>query len=144
LQNKSRQAQKACRFFVYMALTIDFFSRENCNFLPVMVSEARNNPAKREREGESNPSRACLLDNAAPGSSTETASFSAATAFKTKCMEENSLKLHGKGQTFGMLRLALIPASPGTRAPLSMTSPKYFGKLRHYRHRSQLFAREAA
>jgi hypothetical protein len=36
-----------------------------------------------------------------------------ATAFKTKCMEENSLKLHGKGQTFGMLRLALIPASPG-------------------------------
>jgi len=27
-------------------------------------------------------------------------------------MEENSLKLHGKGQIFGMLRLALIQASP--------------------------------
>jgi hypothetical protein len=33
--------------------------------------------------------------------------------FKAKCMEENSLKLHSKGQIFGMLRLALIPASPG-------------------------------
>jgi hypothetical protein len=32
---------------------------------------------------------------------------------RQKCMEENSLKLHGKGQIFGMLRLALIPASPG-------------------------------
>jgi hypothetical protein len=31
-------------------------------------------------------------------------------------MEENSLKLHGKGQIFGMLRLALIPASPDSRA----------------------------
>jgi hypothetical protein len=28
-------------------------------------------------------------------------------------MEENSLKLHGKGQIFRMLRLALIPALPG-------------------------------
>jgi hypothetical protein len=29
-----------------------------------------------------------------------------------KRMEENFLKLHGKGHIFGMLRLALIPASP--------------------------------
>ncbi len=28
-------------------------------------------------------------------------------------MEENSLKLHGKGHIFEMLRLALIPPSPG-------------------------------
>jgi hypothetical protein len=28
-------------------------------------------------------------------------------------MEENSLKLHGKGQILWMLRLALIPPSPG-------------------------------
>jgi hypothetical protein len=28
-------------------------------------------------------------------------------------MEENALKLHGKGQTFGILRLALIPATLG-------------------------------
>jgi hypothetical protein len=47
-------------------------------------------------------------------------------------MEENSLKLHGKGQILGMLRLALIPAIAGTRAALSMTSLKHSGKLRHY------------
>ena len=47
-----------------------------------------------------------------------------------KCMEENSLKLHGKGQIFGMLRLALIPAIAGTRAPLSKTGLKHFGKLK--------------
>jgi len=45
-------------------------------------------------------------------------------------MEVNSLKLHGKGQFFGMLRLALIPAIAGTRAPLSMTRLKHVGKLR--------------
>jgi hypothetical protein len=55
----------------------------------------------------------------------------AAPALKEKCLEENSLKLHGTGQIFGMLRLALIPQS-GTRAALSMTSLKHFGKLRHY------------
>ena len=44
-------------------------------------------------------------------------------------MGENSLKLHGKGQIFGMLRLALIPAAPGLA--LSMTSLKHFGKLKH-------------
>ena len=49
---------------------------------------------------------------------------------RQKCMEENSLWLHGKGQIFGMLRLCARPAS-GTRVPLSMTSLKYFGKLRH-------------
>jgi hypothetical protein len=32
---------------------------------------------------------------------------------RQKCMEENFLKLHGKGHIFGMLPLALIPASPG-------------------------------
>jgi hypothetical protein len=47
-------------------------------------------------------------------------------------MEENSLALHGKGHIFGMRRLSLIPASPATRAPLSMTSLKYFDELRHY------------
>jgi hypothetical protein len=56
---------------------------ENRNFLLVMVSEARTIP-RSGSEGESNPSRGCLLDHAAPGSSTETASF-AATAFKEKC-----------------------------------------------------------
>jgi hypothetical protein len=30
-------------------------------------------------------------------------------------MEENSLKLHGKGEIVGMLRLALIPASRNSR-----------------------------
>ena len=79
----------------------------------------------REREGESNPSRECLLDHAAPGSSTETAPFAAATAFKAKCMEENSLKLHAKGQIFGMLRLALIPALPGL-ARRSARQPEIF------------------
>jgi len=32
---------------------------------------------------------------------------------RQKCMEENFLKVHGKGHIFGMLSLALIPASPG-------------------------------
>src|ERR1700739_974049 len=40
-------------------------------------------------------------------------------------MGENSLKLHSKGQIFGLLRLCARPAS-GTRASLSMTSLKYF------------------
>jgi hypothetical protein len=47
-------------------------------------------------------------------------------------MEENSLKL--QGQTTN-LRDASTCADPGfawTRAPLSMTSLKQFGKLRHY------------
>src|SRR3954471_21921135 len=35
---------------------------------------------------------------------------------RKKCMEENSLKPHGKGQIVGMLRLCARPAS-GTRAP---------------------------
>jgi len=52
---------------------------------------------------------------------------------RQKCMEVNSLKRHGKGQLFGMLRLALIPAIAGTRAPLSMTSLKHVGKVRRYR-----------
>ena len=43
-------------------------------------------------------------------------------------MEENSPKLHGKGQIFGMLRLALIPGFTGTRAALSTTSGKGLGQ----------------
>jgi hypothetical protein len=54
-------------------------------------------------------------------------------------MEENPLKLHGKGQILGMLRLALIPAIAGTRAALSMTSLN-FRKLRHYRWTNVAFA----
>src|SRR5215831_18523913 len=44
---------------------------------------------------------------------------------RQKCMEENFLKLHGKGQIPGMLRLWACTAS-GTRAALSMTSLKHF------------------
>ncbi|HEY4679038.1 MAG TPA: hypothetical protein VIJ01_17865 [Candidatus Angelobacter sp.] len=44
-------------------------------------------------------------------------------------MEENSLKLHGRGHIFGMLRLALIPLRV-TRATLSMTRSEYLGKLK--------------
>jgi hypothetical protein len=45
--------------------------------------------------------------------------------------EENSLKLHGKEYILGILRLALIPASPRLAPTLSMTNPKPFGKLKH-------------
>ena len=47
---------------------------ENYIFLPVMVSEAEQS---REAEERVEPSRECLLDHAASGSSTETVSFGA-------------------------------------------------------------------
>jgi hypothetical protein len=39
--------------------------------------------------------------------------------------EENSLKLHGKEYILGILRLALIPASPRLAPTLSVISPKH-------------------
>jgi len=44
---------------------------ENYSFLTCHGERSTNDPAKREREGESNPSRECLLDHAASGNSTE-------------------------------------------------------------------------
>jgi len=73
-----------------------------------------NNP----RNGSARASRThpenIILDYPAPAGSTKTI-ITAATAFKSECMEENSLELHGEGQFVGMLRLALIPAFAGTR-----------------------------
>jgi hypothetical protein len=44
-------------------------------------------------------------------------------------MEENSLKLHGKERILGMLRLALIPASPGLVRRSARQVQNIFGKL---------------
>jgi len=85
---------------------------ENYSFLPVMVGEARTDPAKREREGESNPSRECLLDHAAPG---------APVALIPAILPQLAQKQRDPGTPFA-----------GTRATLSMTSLEYFCKLRHY------------
>jgi cytosine deaminase len=84
-----------------------------------------NDPAKWEREGESNHPENVSLTTPRQGVLPKQRHFAAAAAFKAKCMGENSLKLHGKGQIFRMLRLCARPAS-GTRASLSMTSLKYF------------------
>jgi hypothetical protein len=43
--------------------------------------------------------------------------------------EENSLKLHRKEYILGILRLALIPASPGLARTLSMTNLKHFRQI---------------
>src|SRR6185437_16799960 len=95
-----------------------------------MVSEARTIPRSGER-GRVEPSRECLLDHAAPGSSTETASFTIAGFQRKKCMEENSLMLQCQRTNFRDASTCADPGFAGTRAPLSMTSLKYFGKLRH-------------
>jgi hypothetical protein len=72
-----------------------------------------NDPAKREREASRTHPENVSLTMPLQGVLPRQRHFAAATAFKEKCMEENSLKLHGKGHIFEMLRLALIPPSPG-------------------------------
>ena len=93
-----------------------------------MVSEDRTIPRKREREGESNPSRGCLLDHAASGSSTETASFAAATAFKAKMNGRERPEVAWQRTNFRDASTCADPGFAGTRAPLSMTSLKHFDK----------------
>ena len=95
-----------------------------------MVSEARTIPLEREREGESNHPENVSLTIPRQGVLPRQRHLLPQQLSMQKCMEENSLKLHGKGQIFGMLRLALIPAIAGTRAPLSKTGLKHFGKLK--------------
>jgi hypothetical protein len=96
-----------------------------------MVSEART-IREAEREGESNHPENVSLSMPRWGVLPRQRHLLPRQLSRQKCMKENSLKLHGKGQIFGMLRLRARPAS-GTRVPLSMTRLKYFGKLRHYR-----------
>jgi hypothetical protein len=86
---------------------------ENYAFLPVVVSEAqtisRSGSARASRIHPENVS----LTMAHQGVLPKQRHLLPQQSSRQKCMEENSLKLHGKGQILGMLRLALIPASPG-------------------------------
>jgi hypothetical protein len=62
-------------------------------------------------------------------------------------MEENSLKLHGKGQIFGMASTCADPGFARTRAPLSMAGLKmpatdtlpFFYELRSFRSKEMIF-----
>jgi len=88
-----------------------------------MVSEARTS-REAEREGGVEPSRECLTDHVASGSSTETASF---------CCHNSSSQMHGRGlpetawqrQIFGMLR-RWSRASPGLARCSACQSEKFW------------------
>jgi len=92
-----------------------------------MVSEAPNDPAKREREGKSNHPENVSLTMSRQGVLPRQRHL-LPQQLSRKCMEENSLKLQWQRTNFLDASTCADPGFAGTRAPLSKTSLKHFGQ----------------
>jgi hypothetical protein len=97
------------------------------------IFRSPNDPAKREREASRTHPENVSLTMPLQGVLPRQRHFAAATAFKEKMHGREFAEATWQRTHFRDASTCADPAFAGTRTPLSRTSLKHFGKLRHYR-----------